>query len=249
MLPELILREERADNFFFLLLLGFTSAIAGIYGARILFPSEADLIAVFFAAIPLVFPLTQKFLQDEAGEKPHTEEIEIYGSLFVGQVLAFYVATLMLPQFFDIQINVFEAQLSQMGITGYAALGSNFTSILINNLIVFGFILSTAALIGSAGAFILTWNGSVLGVFLGVLTRQLSGLSVITGSGQIPSPLAYVPHAALEMGGFIVAGISGSLVAAALYRKHFDRETWADLAKLIVAGIFLVFLGAFVETA
>lgn len=249
MLPELILKEERADNFSFLLFLGFASAVIGIYGARILFPSEADLISVFFAAIPLMFPLTQKFLKDEAGGRPHFEEVEIYGSLFIGQVFAFYLATLMLPEFFEIQIGVFEAQLSQMGITGYAMLGSDFLSILVNNMVVFGFIIATASLIGSAGAFILTWNGSVLGVFLGILTRQLSGLSVIIGSEDVPSPLAYVPHATLEMGGFIVAGIAGSLISAAVYRKHFDRETWSDLIKLVMAGIALIFLGAFVETA
>lgn len=249
MLPELILREERADEFIPLMLLGFASAAVGILGARVIFPSEADLIAVFFASIPMVYPLTQKFLQDEAGSKPHMEEVEIYGSLFFGQVLAFYAATLILPEFFELQVQVFETQLSQMGITGYSFFGGDFVAIFGNNMVVFGFILAAATLVGSAGAFILTWNGSVLGVFLGVLTRQLSGLSVITGSGTVPSPLAYVPHATFEMGGFIIAGISGSLISAALYRKHLDPQTWVDLAKLVLSGIVLVFLGAFIETA
>ncbi|MFB6216661.1 MAG: stage II sporulation protein M, partial [Candidatus Aenigmatarchaeota archaeon] len=65
----------------------------------------------------------------------------------------------------------------------------------------------------------------------------------------VPSPLCYLPHAAFEMTGFIVAGVAGSLISAALYREHFDMDTWRDYGKLVALGILLILLGAFLETA
>jgi hypothetical protein len=51
------------------------------------------------------------------------------------------------------------------------------------------------------------------------------------------------------MSGFVIAGIAGSLVSAAVYREHFDRETWKDYIKLIVAGIACIVIGAALEAA
>jgi uncharacterized membrane protein SpoIIM required for sporulation len=114
---------------------------------------------------------------------------------------------------------------------------------------VFMVILTVSALVSSSGAFILTWNASVLGVFMGILAKNLDGVGVFVGSGTVPTPFAYVPHASLEMAGFIVAGISGSLISAAIYREHFDKDTWIDYMKLIGLGIGLVLMAAVFETA
>lgn len=248
MLPELILREEEEQNYPLLFGLGLTSALLGIKLAQLLFPGKSAFGAVMFAAIPLVFPLVNEFLRDEKDGRPHTPEILVYGSLFTGQVVGFFLMALLTPELFQMQINVFQLQLIDFGVTGYATGGPSFAAVLINNLTVFGFILLVSALIGSAGAFILSWNASVLGVFLGVLTRELSGiLNVFTGNGRVPTPLAYVPHAAFEMGGFIVAGILGTMISASVYRKHFDRETWIDLAKLLAVGLSMVLTGAALE--
>ncbi|MFT4867923.1 MAG: putative membrane protein SpoIIM required for sporulation, partial [Candidatus Nanohaloarchaea archaeon] len=116
-------------------------------------------------------------------------------------------------------------------------------------LLVFTVILIVSALVSSSGAFILTWNASVLGVFMGILARNLEGMQVLTGNGSVPTPLAYIPHATLEMAGFIVAGITGSLISAAIYREHFTRETWIDYMKMVGIGVGLVVIAAFMETA
>lgn len=248
MLPELILREEEQRNYPILFLLGLTAGLIGIKLAQLLFPQKSAFAAVMFAAVPLVFPLVNEFLHDEQDGAPHMPEILVYSSLFAGQVLSFYLMTLLDPSLFQMQISVFRRQLVEFAITGYATGGPSFIAILFNNLTVFSFILAVSALIGSAGAFILSWNASVLGVFLGVLTRELSTLiRVLTGDGSVPTPLAYVPHAAFEMGGFIVAGILGTMVSASVYREHFDTVTWLDLAKLFFTGISMVFTGAALE--
>jgi len=243
MLPELILKEERTDNFPLLFVLGVFCSIAGFVAANRLFPSESSVMAVVFASIPLVYPLATKFLQDEREQgESYLEEVEIYGALFAGQALGFTLISLMRPEAFSLQADV-------AGVSGRAVAGGLFMQILSNNLLVFTGILAVSAIIGSAGAFILVWNASVLGKFFASLLERLNGLEVLTGNSQAATPIAYVPHATLEMTGFIIAGISGSMMSAAVYREHFDKGTWTDITKLVIGGLCCVLLGAILETA
>lgn len=242
MLPELIYREERSEDYPLLILSGLASVLIGFGAASFLFPSEVDLLTVIFASIPLVYPLTRYFLEDEENGAPHIPEIQVYGSIFLGEVIGFLVLGLFFPESFSLQSSI-------VGASGFAIFGGTFTGILINNLTVFGAIIGLASLIGSAGAFILTWNASVLGVFFANLLDSIeSGKDLISCSGT-PSPLCYAPHTFFEMTGFIIAGVAGSLISAALYREHFDRETWKDYCKLISLGVFMILLGAFLEAA
>jgi len=109
--------------------------------------------------------------------------------------------------------------------------------------------LGLATVIGSAGAFVLTWNASVLGVFFARLLDAIESSSGLFTCKPTPSPLCYAPHAFFEMTGFVIAGVCGSLISAALYREHFEKEVWIDYAKLLGLGLFMVLFGAFLETA
>lgn len=242
MLPELIYREERAEDFPLLIMLGIVSVMAGFGAASFLFPSEVDLLAVIFASIPLVHPLTRYFLEDEQNGSPHIPEIQVYGSIFIGEVIGFLALGMFFPESFSIQSSI-------VGASGFAVFGGAFTGILLNNLTVFGAILGLAAVIGSTGAFILTWNASVLGVFFAKLLDAIEPGAGYFACSPTPSPLCYAPHTFFEMTGFIIAGVAGSLISAALYREHFDRETWKDYVKLVSLGLFMILLGAFLETA
>jgi uncharacterized membrane protein SpoIIM required for sporulation len=261
MLPELIYREEQHENYLLLFVFGLVSGLSGFAIGWVVLQDQASILAVIFAAIPLVYPLTRSFLEDEKNGKPHIGEIFQYSSLFAGEVLAFFLLVfLVAPENLDVQISQFAAQLDMMGIqsvggstladlTGRATAEVRFLSIFLHNLKVFMVILTVSALVSSSGAFILTWNASVLGVFMGILAKNLDGVGVFVGSGTVPTPFAYVPHASLEMAGFIVAGISGSLISAAIYREHFDKDTWIDYMKLVGLGIGLILIAAVLETA
>lgn len=243
MLPELIYREERMEDYSLLMLLGAISGFTGFLLASHFYPSQSDILAVVFASIPLIYPLTRFFFEDEKRDRPHLPEVKVYGAVFVGEVIAFSALAFFFPNAFGAQNGAISA------ISGSATSIGPFFSILGNNIMVFGAILLLSAVIGSAGAFVLTWNASVLGVFFASLVRSLENGQDFLTCVPNPSPLCYLPHAALEMTGFIVAGISGSLISAAVYRKHFDRETWLDYLKLLTAGVLLVVLGAFIESA
>lgn len=249
MLPELIIREERQENLLLVLILGALSGFAGFLVARQVFPGEIGLVSVLFASIPLVYPLTKVFLEDEKNGRPHMPEIEFYGSLFAGEFLAFLLLGLMFYPEFSMQVSVFSEQLPHIGITGNAVLPSTMQEILSNNLILFFSIFAISAVIGSAGAFILTWNASVLGLFMATFVSELDGMELVTGAGQTPPPLAYMPHTIFEMSGFIVAGITGTMVSAAVYREHFDMETWKDLGQLLLTGLTFLLIGVLLESA
>lgn len=231
MLPELILREEEHRNYPLLMLLGFASGTLGFIAAKFLFPSQVDVLSVIFASLPLVFPLMSFFLEREEDLRKNLPEVEVYSSIFIGEVSAFLLLASAYP-------SAFELQMEAIGLTGNAVSNAALWSILGNNLIVFTGIFLASALIGSAGAFILTWNASVMGVFFADLMQS----SVI-------KPLAYVPHATLEISGFIVAGVSGSMVSAAVYREHFEREAWKNYLQLVLIGVLLIVLAAVIETA
>jgi uncharacterized membrane protein SpoIIM required for sporulation len=241
MLPELILQEERMDNLPVLFLLGLISALIGFKAAEFLFPSEVSVLAVVFASIPLVYPLVTKFLDDEKGEdESYFEEVSIYGMLFLGETVGFSIVSYLNPKIFSLQAGV-------AGISGKATSPDFFVQILANNLMVFSAILLVSAIIGSAGAVILVWNASVLGKFFSTLIKRLEGAEVVTGGLNTPSPLAYVPHATFEMTGFIIAGVTGSVISAAVYRRHFDWRTWDHIIKLAVLGILCIIIGAMLE--
>ena len=65
MLPELILREEKEGKLAYVMLLGLLSGLTGFGLAKIFFPGMTDILSVVFASIPLVYPLTSVFLNDE----------------------------------------------------------------------------------------------------------------------------------------------------------------------------------------
>jgi|GEM_PF-504499 len=259
MLPELIYREEKLGNHRLLIFSGFLAGLLGYGLANLLFPSEAGIVAAVFASIPLVYPLTQFFLEDEMRNRSHIDEMKVYLSLFIGQASAFMILGTLFPESFDIQISQIETTLYEIGITGYFFNDTVFSTILLNNLIVFTSILLISVLIASSGSFILTWNASVMGVFFALLVKEMPRTldaalacteeEIQAVGANAPSVLCYLPHAFFEITGFIIAGIAGSLISASIYRKHFDREVWIDYFYLVLLGAGFVVTGAVLESA
>ena len=231
MLQELFLLEEERKNLGALFLLGAVAGLIGFASAYLFFPSRVSVISVIFASVPLIFSLTQEFMKDEEHNFPHLPEVKNYFSIFAGEAFAFFAIAFFTSVSFGPQRTV-------LGISSSAVSDAGFQSILLNNLGVFFAALLLALVIGSAGAFVLTWNASVLGVFL----AEIAGTDPLLA-------LSYIPHASLEMLGFMIAGVSGTLISAAIYRRDFETDRWKDYIKLVMIGLLLIVIGAFVETA
>lgn len=248
MLPELILMEEEKENLPALILLGALAGFTGYGAAKLLFPSQADVLGVAFASIPLIYPLVEELMVDEREERDYLPEILSYSSLFTGEVIAFTVLGLA--------TGGFTLQREVIGLSGNAVLGGTFGAVLVNNIMVYLGIFGLAALIGSAGALVLTWNASVLGVFLADLisgipektaafacsSQKLAELGV-----ENASPMCYLPHASFEMAGFLLAGLTGSMVSAAVYRRDFDESIWENFSWLLMTGVSAIVTGAALE--
>ena len=237
MLPEIILREEEDSSYPLLILAGLVSVLVAFAVTKYFFPQNVSFLVVVAAAVPLIYPLMAYFLEVE--KQDHLDKgIAAYLSIFVGQVMAFSTLAYYFPDSFGYQIGEFQTVLGSMGITGYATNPVSFMSIFSNNISIFFMITIISLLVGSAGALVLTWNASVMGAFFGILVKE-TGLHM---------PFAYVPHATIEMTGFIIAGLVGTTASASIYREHMSLKHWAGLLKLYFVGVFAIFAGAFIET-
>jgi len=108
----------------------------------------------------------------------YDELIKIFMWFFVGNMLAILVMTSFLPEnmlsvIFSQQILEIEAISNLAGAVTGGAISSDFLSVIIvNNLKVMAFSFILAFLIETGGLFILSWNASILGVYLGDFVRE-----------------------------------------------------------------------------
>jgi uncharacterized membrane protein SpoIIM required for sporulation len=218
------------------------------------------LFSVLFTIIPSVYFITmfikKRELQDEKDLALHYEksfwrrhfrDILIFGFYFTGLTLSFAIWSFVLPaETFQIQSMKIQEIRTLAGnmMEGSATdeIGS-FVRVLMNNLQVTGFAFIFSILFGAGAVFIVVWNASILGVFIGRLSESLFHIPY-TG-------IPFLPHGIPEITGYVLAGVAGSLVSAAIIRGHKKDimfKVLTDVMKLMALALFAVFLGALIET-
>ncbi|MCH8520270.1 MAG: stage II sporulation protein M [Nanoarchaeota archaeon] len=170
----------------------------------------------------------------------HIEEIIMCWVVFIAVGIGFFIATTtgLITQF--TYHEAFVGKLIGM-ITNYQDL---FTIILLNNLIVGLFTFLLSFLVFSGMIFVLVWNASLVAYYL--YSLQSSQTALITS-------LLILPHGLLEVGGYVLAGIAGGLLA---YRfevwnslnKEEQKEFRKDLFLLVSFSICLIVIGAVIES-
>ncbi len=220
--------------------------------------------AVLFTIIPAAYLVQQLISSQEAVEERevaahlrkglwdrHGRDIAALLFLFAGLTLAFAVLALLLPQ------GTFNAQTGKINeirgsgnfltgltsaVTGQAAGGLDFTGIFWNNLQVLAMAFLLALVFGAGAVFIIVWNASVLGVFIGSAAKSLWAIPAVS--------LGFLPHGLPEIAAYLLAGLAGGLLSAAVLRKNprevVEAITW-DAGRLLVVAIALVFVAALVE--
>lgn len=167
----------------------------------------------------------------------HEKEMKVFWALFLGVILGFYlVSHLGFTTDFSYQQKFVD------GVSGKFLDGSNsFKAIFINNLIVVFFTFIISMFVFSGLIFILVWNASILSYYFYSLSGEvfLKFVSIL-------------PHGLLEVGGYVFAGIAGSILAykfdrSKRFEHEFDKEFLKDLAVLLFGAFFLVLLGAMIE--
>jgi uncharacterized membrane protein SpoIIM required for sporulation len=167
----------------------------------------------------------------------HGNELVVFWTIFVAATIGLLAA---IP--FQSDFTYQQAFVNQL--TGYVTNNIGFEEVLLNNLEVMAFTFVLSIISFSAVVFVLLWNASIVAY---VLTQITSGTNAfLTGFGMLP-------HGLLEIGGYVMAGIAGSILALRFDRKKkldadINERFWKDFLMLIGMAIGLVVLGAVLET-
>ena len=210
--------------------------------------------SVLFVVMASVYLITKIIKKEEKMEEEdivkhhqqsfwprHQRDIMLIMFYFVGLTLAFSVWSFFLPgEVFQVQV----AKINQIhGISGAAIYPNEiFGVILLNNMQVMVFAFFFSFVFGAGAAFILAWNASILGVYIGQISQSVWHIPIVG--------LAFIPHGIPEIGGYVCAGLAGSFLSAAIIRQHkkgiLKIVTW-DSVKVLLLGIFLIVIAAAIE--
>ncbi len=187
----------------------------------------------------------------------HWSLITAYGAFFIGVVLAISLVYILLPE--PLANTTFAPQINELHAirtlaTGHATSDPcGFTCILFNNLQVLAFVVIFSFLYGAGAIYIITWNASIVGVLIGITTQELAGKLGNESLAYIPSlflsALRLLPHGIFEITGYLVAGLAGGIMSAALMRGHiFHKKILLDLVSMMTVSVILIVIGAAIES-
>ncbi len=249
-------RREPWDLF----LLSFLFVSLGV-GFRLVFPG-LDGSAVVFAmvpAIPLIWTLLMReekadeefFRHNKSFFHYHGTLIEIFGFFFLGAVVAYSVWYAALPT--DVSKEVFSSQIKEIGLvqqavsTGMAFKQGMFEFLFSHNLQVLALMFAFSFLYGIGSVYLLLWNASVIGVFIGSKVHAEGALGVLNAF------FGLLPHGSLEILAYFIASIAGGILSVAISRRRWAHPEFKlvmlDVATLAVVAVVILAIGALVEAA
>ncbi len=201
----------------------------------------------------------------------HTDIISLYSFLFIGLLISFSFWYVFLPyeagnipsgdEIFSLQASTISSLQKQIsgGATGMAveenSRSANFVRLFNNNLRVMIFCFLASFLFGAGALWIMAWNASTIGVFIGNKIKTV----IVTGTSPVEAYAAGFPQYSLgialwaipEVLAYLIAAIAGGIVSIAIVRHHFKSEKfWLavfDGVFFMIIASFLVILGAYIE--
>ena len=262
---EILISPKRAkrEPWELLLLSAFFVSLAVVVNLTI--PSLEGGVVTFamIPAIPLVWALLVREERDDErmamlktrSFRYHLPLVEVFGFFFLGATIAYmawYAALATInPETAD---TLFSSQLKEIraiGLSSNNAAGniiqpSFALHVLEHNLTVLAFMFIFTLVYGIGSIYLLLWNASIIGVFIGTKLTQLGV------PGLLQSVLAILPHGILEVTAYFLASIAGGILSFALMREHHKREEFkfilTDVALITVVAIAALLLAAILES-
>ena len=214
--------------------------------------------AIIFTIMPPVYFATKYIKKEEELEEKelqkkyekhifarnHSTDIIIFLLYFFGIVMSFTVWSFFLPNtFFQVQ----ELELNRVGVpgaSGFLTQGEEaFYTYLQNNMNVMFYSFLIGLLFGAGSIFVLTWNASILSTAIVLKAKSLIGVFDATRP--------FLLHGTIEIAGYVLAGLAGSIISAAVIRKHHKRGVFLrvilDTCLVFALAAGLIVLGAAVE--
>jgi len=210
-------------------------------GGNALFLVALDSLALSYPVVNYVRSMDREELKTRMEQKTllrrHSTELIVFWSIFIAAVIGMAVV-------FPFQKDFTSQESFLHSVTGNATHTSSlFKTILLNNIrvLVLTFIISLISF--SALLFVLFWNASIL-------VYSLSKFTSI--SAAVSRGVQILPHGLIEIGGYVMAGIAGSIIAYRVDRwKKFDHrldgEFIKDVLILMIGSVLLVVVGAMIE--
>jgi uncharacterized membrane protein SpoIIM required for sporulation len=250
------------------------TCIAVFFAWRI-FPSEASILSIAFITI-LFVPFFQRVFRIEEKKElvikkkwltkewpvvsaviRHSRPIIIYSSFFLGVIIAMTAIYVFVPQMnvFGVQEDVLKTLVND-GISGNVTGSISFMIYFFNNsqTMLLAFILSI--MFGTGAVFILSWNASIISVFLGrIVVEKMSALGMGSGAAflhGVPAGLGAIAlHGIPEIVGYFFAGLAGGILSVGIIKETYGTpEFWQvskDAVLFLVIGELLIILGAWLE--
>ncbi len=200
----------------------------------------------------------------------HFDVIHIYSWIFIGLVFTYAFWTVILPdtntdcegvgcnvptkeKIFAEHNNVY-SNITGKIIGETECFNSNtksftncFELIFLNNSWIMILAVLFSLLWGAGALFLLSWQASVVGFFIG---NEILANSLESG---IARAISYLPHGIPEIMAYFVAAIAGGIISAAIskssFKKHELGVVLVDTVLLILLAFVTLFIGAFIETA
>ena len=204
----------------------------------------------------------------------HFDVLHIYGWIFVGMIITYSFWAVALPESnADCKSSPFglscmlpekdkvfsEQQNVYSGITGKVvgaeecfnsqtkSFEACFRLIFNNNNWVMVLAIIFSLIWGAGALFLLGWNASVIGLFVGL---EITSKSLDAG---IVRAISYLPHGIPEIMAYFIAAIAGGIISSAIskktFTKHEIRIVFIDTVLLLMLALVTLLIGAFIETA
>ena len=114
-----------------------------------------------------------------------------------------------------------------------------------NNSFVLVLAIMFSFLFGAGAIFLIGWNASVIGTFIGKEVVEVHALAGLLRG------ISYLPHGMWEITGYFMGAIAGGIISAVLSGKTYGSHQFETIAKdtlsMIIIAYILLFIGAAIE--
>ncbi|MBW6451357.1 MAG: stage II sporulation protein M [DPANN group archaeon] len=237
-----------------------------LFVSYIIFPSAASIVFVFLITLsiaPLVYNVLKddELIDEEDNQdmnffETHEDVLKVYANFFLGVVVALSFWYTMLPDvlvniLFNTQISVFHS-ISNIGTsTAFATASSfSFSTILINNIKVATISFFMSFFFGTGAIFILSWNASVISVFIGTIAKGMvhKTSALYAYLYALPTGLLSIAlHGIPEIAAYCIAGVAGGILSAGIIRNKNINVIIKDSLYLFALSIFVIFVSVIIE--
>ena len=250
------------------LLLSFAFTVFATFFGMMIFPQDPALVIVAMASTLLIPSLYQFTVFEEKVEREiagmgvkdvlitNKQLFKVYTYMFFGSFFAFAIFSIVLP---SLATNyLFRTQMAAVAGGAIAGIGTKFSMVLLwellsNNFQVLMLCFIVSIIAGNGSIYLIIWNASVWGTVFGTLAKTTAlHLGASSGVLFLLIMISVFPHVLLEMGSYILAVISGTVISNALAREHILSKRFGKvlLVNLVILGLALLVLliGGIVET-